>query len=149
MFRHEVPTHLGVVDKLILGLSARQLMLVLAGLTAAHVTWTHVSAWGWMPLVARAAMAAAAGWVFVIAALVRPHGRGLDEWAFAVARYTALPKVSVWQPASACDSYPIAAPAPAPARDREIDRRDWSAPDHGVLTAPARLSAGACPRSSR
>ena len=97
MFRHEIPTHLGVQDKLILGLSARQLMLVLAGLTAAHAVWSQLAALAWLPLAARVALACAVAAVFLAAALVRPHGRGLDEWAFAIDRYAALPKVSIWR----------------------------------------------------
>src|SRR5437763_1155215 len=99
MFRHEIPTHLGVQDKLILGLSARQLLLLLAGLLAAHAAWTRLTRLAWLPLGVTVAAAGAVVMVFAVAALVRPHGRPLDGWAFALARYAALPRVSVWRPA--------------------------------------------------
>ena len=124
MFRHEIPTHLGVQDKLILGLSARQLMLVLAGLTAAHAVWSQLAAVAWLPLAARVALACAVAAVFLAAALARPHGRGLDEWAFAVARYAALPKVSVWRPIAAGVAHSIGAET---GRDPAEAQRAWHA----------------------
>jgi hypothetical protein len=97
--RHEIPTHLGVRDKLVLGLSARQVMVVLAGLAAAHATWTRLGDLPWLPLPARLAAACAVVALFASVAVIRPQGRGLDAWAFALARYAALPKFSVWRPA--------------------------------------------------
>ena len=34
----------------------------------------------------------------LVLAFVRPHSRGLEEWAFVALRYIAIPKTAVWQP---------------------------------------------------
>ena len=48
--------------------------------------------------VARLGLAAAGVAVAAAVALVRPYGRGLEEWAFVALHYLAVPKLSVWRP---------------------------------------------------
>jgi PrgI family protein len=110
--RHEIPTHLNVEDKLLLGLSVRQFTVLLAGASAAYGVWSG-SPGSWpAPLLY--------GLVAVVAltsaglAFVRPLGRGLEEWAFALAHYWAMPKLVVWRPAE---------PAPT---DWRPDGADWA-----------------------
>jgi hypothetical protein len=94
--RHEVPTHLNVEDKLLLGLSVRQFTVLLAGASAAYGIWSGAPDWPaplLYGLVATVAVAAAG------LAFVRPLGRGLEEWAFALAHYWAMPKLVAWRPA--------------------------------------------------
>lgn len=121
MLRHEIPTHLDVQDKVLLGLTARQAMHLLIGLAAAAFVWTHLSSGDVLPLAAR--LAAAACWLCaaVVAALVRPHGRGVEEWAVVVLRYLATPRCAVWRPAPC--------PAPPGTPDGDADAAAAGSPD--------------------
>src|SRR6266540_7416663 len=101
MFRHEIPNHLDVQDRLVAGLTARQLALVLCGLTLAHGAWSRLEHVAWLPLAARAAAAVAVAACFLAIALVRPQGTGLDRWAFALLRHATAPAVCVWRPGAA------------------------------------------------
>ena len=91
--RHEIPTHLGVSDRAVLGLSVRQLLAAAVGLALAHAA-------GDLPLPLPLRLGAAA---LVIAATVplvfwRPAGRPLEEWALVLLRYHGAPRVAVWRP---------------------------------------------------
>ena len=94
--RHEVPTHLNVEDKLLLGLSVRQFTVLLAGASGAYGIWSGAPDWP-APLLYGLVAAVALGAAGL--AFVRPLGRGLEEWAFALAHYRAMPKLVVWRPA--------------------------------------------------
>ena len=92
--RHEIPTHLGVADKAVLGLTMRQLLSAACGLALAH------AAVGDLPLPLALRLGAGA---LVLAATLplvfwRPAGRPLDEWAFVLLRYRAMPRAAVWRP---------------------------------------------------
>ena len=93
--RHEIPTHLNVEDKAFIGLSVRQLMNLIVGLSTAYAIW---NGWPALPLPLRAAMAGACLIVALALTLVRPGGRPLEEWAFVALHYLATPKTSVWRP---------------------------------------------------
>ena len=70
---HEIPTHLQVEDKPLLGLSARQLAYLLAGASAAYALWQQGAG---LPPGPRAALAAACLLVAATVALLRPLGAG-------------------------------------------------------------------------
>ena len=93
--RHETPTHLNVEDRAFYGLTARQLLWLTVGCAGAYGLWAQ---WPALPASARLALAALCLVCGVVLALVRPHGRGLEEWGVVGLRYAALPKVSVWRP---------------------------------------------------
>ena len=93
--RHEIPTHLNVEDKALYGLSVRQVMYLTSGCSLGYGLWNHAA---YLPIEVRAAGAAGCALVALIFALVRPHGRGLEEWAFVVLRFAAVPRVSGWRP---------------------------------------------------
>ena len=93
--RHEIPTHLNVEDKAFIGLSVRQLMNLIVGLSTAYAIWND---WPGLPLPVRAAMAGACLIVALALTLIRPGGRPLEEWAFVALHYVATPKTSVWRP---------------------------------------------------
>jgi hypothetical protein len=97
--RHEIPTHLGVDDRALLGLTMRQVMFLMLGCAAAYWLWSE---WPGFPGSARAAAATAALLAAAFVAFLRPHGRALEEWAFVAARYAALPKGAAWRRASEC-----------------------------------------------
>ena len=124
---HEIPTHLQVEDKPLLGLSARQLAYLLAGASAAYALWQQGAG---LPPGPRAALAAACLLVAATVALLRPLGRGLDEWAVVVLRAAAVPRRSRWRPRE---------PAPP---DREPCGAAWAefAPHPGWLAPPGRAA---------
>jgi len=93
--RHEIPTHLSVEDKAFYGLSARQFMYLTVGLATSYGLWNQLL---YLPVAARLALAVACFALAAALALVRPHGRGLEEWAFVALHYAAAPKASVWRP---------------------------------------------------
>jgi hypothetical protein len=93
--RHEIPTHLNVEDRAFYGLTARQLMWLMVGCAGGYGLWTQ---WPDLPAGLRLALAGVCLALAVALALVRPQGRGLEEWAFVALHYAALPKVSAWRP---------------------------------------------------
>ena len=93
--RHELPTHLNVEDKAFVGLSVRQLMNLIVGLSTAYAIWND---WPSLPLPVRATLAGACLLAALALTLVRPGGRPLEEWAFVALHYLATPKTSVWRP---------------------------------------------------
>ena len=94
MGRHEIPTHLGVADKAVLGLTMRQLLSAAAGLSLAY------GAAGDLPLPLPLRLCAAALVLAAVLPLVfwRPAGRPLEEWVFVLLRYRAVPRTAVWRP---------------------------------------------------
>ncbi|MGD9893044.1 MAG: PrgI family protein [Dehalococcoidia bacterium] len=93
--RHEIPTHLNVEDKVLYGLSVRQVMYLTVGCAAGYAIWNQ---WPDLALVIRLGLAVACLALAAAIALVRPHGRGLEEWVFVALHYLAVPKVTVWRP---------------------------------------------------
>lgn len=91
--RHEIPTHLNVEDKAVWGMSIPQVMNLTAGCAGTYSLWNQ---WPWMPLWAKAALAALSLLLTLAFTFVRPFGRRLDEWALVLLRYLATPKVGRW-----------------------------------------------------
>ena len=123
--RHETPTHLNVEDRAFYGLTVRQMMWLTVGCAGGYGLWIQ---WPGLPAGPRLAIAALCLVCAVMLALVRPHGRGLEEWGFVVLRYAAIPKVSVWRPRE-----------PQPAAWRR------HGPDWAELTPRVRWEAGTPP----
>lgn len=94
-WRHEIPTHLNVEDKAFYGLTARQVMVLIAGASSGYGLWNQ---WPALPMALRIGLAASCMFLAAAIAFVRPHGRGLEEWAFVAVHYITLPKTSVWRP---------------------------------------------------
>jgi hypothetical protein len=92
---HEIPTHLNVEDKAFFGLAVRQVMVLTVGLAAGYGLWTG---WPYLLPLLRGGIAAAGLLLAVLLALVRPHGRGLEEWLFVAVHYARTPRASVWRP---------------------------------------------------
>ncbi len=92
--RHEIPTHLNVEDRAFYGLSVRQFMYLMVGAAGSYGMWNQ-----WPELMAAARIAVALTWFSIAAAfaLIRPSGRGLEEWAFVAMHYLAVPKQAVWR----------------------------------------------------
>ena len=94
MERHEIPTHLGVEDRAFAGLTMRQLMTVGVGFALAYSAGNDIP----LPELLRLALAAVIAAAAVALTLCRPGGRSLDDWAFVLLRYGALPRLFVWRP---------------------------------------------------
>jgi hypothetical protein len=122
-YKHKIPIHLEVEDHLIAGLSARQLLLIGAGLALGYLVWSNLLAlnatpWGWLLSLGIALLPALLG---TVAAFFRPASRGLEEWAMVGCVSLAQPKQYVW---AALPDEPERAPEtqaalPAPAREEE------------------------------
>lgn len=116
MERHEIPTHLGVEDRAFAGLTMRQLMTLGVGLALAYSAGNDLP----VPTALRLALAGAVAVLSLVLALCRPGGRALDDWAFVLLRYCALPRLGVWRSGS-CEGAPLVVSArhevilPAPA----------------------------------
>ena len=95
--RHEIPTHLNVEDRVVLGLTLRQLMVLMFGCAAAYGQWSQ---WTLLPAELRITLAIGCLVAAMLLALARPHGRPLEEWGFAALRYAAVPKATVWRAAA-------------------------------------------------
>lgn len=96
--RHEIPTHLNVEDKAFYGLSVRQVMYLSVGVSGAYSLWNALPD---LALGVRIGLATACVLAAIVLALLRPYGRGLEEWAFVALHYLAIPRSSVWRPRTA------------------------------------------------
>lgn len=94
MDQHEIPTHLGVEDRLFWGLTARQVAILVCGASCASWVWNSLS---WLPGPTGGVLAALVALLGAALALIRPAGRGLEEWGFAWLHYVALPRASIWR----------------------------------------------------
>lgn len=92
---HEIPTHLNVEDRIVFGLTARQALHLMSGLSGAYGLWTQWPDW---PLPVRTALALASVLGALLFAFWQPRGRPLEEWAFAALRYVTIPRASTWRP---------------------------------------------------
>jgi hypothetical protein len=103
--RHELPTHLAVEDRILAGLTMRQLMLLLGGLPGAYAGWVQSEA---LPLALRLALTTLGLALTLATALWRPGGQDLMTWALLLLRYLSLPKRCVWRPVPTADPAPVA-----------------------------------------
>ena len=118
--RHEIPTHLSVSDRAVLGLTMRQLLAAACGLALAHAAWADLP----LPPALRLAAAAPVLGATLLLVFCRPAGRPLEEWALVLLRYRFAPRAAVWRPrerplppraAREVVLPPLAEPPPGPA----------------------------------
>jgi hypothetical protein len=93
MQRHEVPTHLQIEDQAFAGLTMRQLMVVIIGLALAYAAVSNLP----VLLPVRIAVGVLVLGTATICSLWQPGGRPLEDWAFVLLRYVAIPRVVVWR----------------------------------------------------
>jgi hypothetical protein len=124
--RHEIPTHLNVEDKAFAGLTMRQLLTAAVGLGLAYGAASELP----LPMPLRLTAAGLVLIAVALAALWRPADRPLEDWAFVLLRYWAVPRVAVWRPRrldidrrDATASYEVVVPEPAWARARRLRPR--------------------------
>lgn len=115
MNRHEIPTHLNVEDKAFAGLTMRQLMTAAVGLGLAYSAASELP----LPIPVRLMAAGVVLIAVALLALWRPAERPLEDWAFVLLRYWALPRLAVWRPrrvdldkAEATPTYEVLVPEP-------------------------------------
>src|SRR5579859_7164609 len=107
--RQEIPTHLEVEDRILFGLTLRQGIIALVGLSIGYIVyaqsgqlpWPTTSGGGHPPLALRIVVASIPPLLAVALAVIQPMGRPLEEWVFALMRYVSLPKRCVWRPRGA------------------------------------------------
>ena len=90
--RHEIPTHLDTPDRILLGLTLRQMLVLAAGIATSFWLGNFL---GW-PL--GFAIAAPGGLITFSVSFIKPGGRGLEDWALAIARYMLTPRIYSWRP---------------------------------------------------
>jgi hypothetical protein len=93
---HEVPTHLNVEDKVLLGLTVRQFLYLLVGSSASYSVWNQTAEL-FPPL--HVMLSVVCLGLTVAFALLRPAQRPLEEWLAAGLVYAASPRRATWQPA--------------------------------------------------
>jgi hypothetical protein len=96
--QHEIPTHLNVEDKVLLGLTVRQLLYLMVGCSLGYGCWGQTSA---LAVGLRVALAAGCVLLAALFALVRPLDRSLEEWVVAAVCYLAAARTATWQPPAA------------------------------------------------
>jgi hypothetical protein len=94
-FRHEVPTHLDVEDKVLFGLNVRQFLYLLVGSSASYALWEQTAGLSDLLRASGVCLCAALTLAF---ALLRPADRALEEWLAAALVFVALPHRATWQP---------------------------------------------------
>jgi hypothetical protein len=97
---HQVPTHMNMPDKLVFGLTAKQLLITLVGGSAGYDIWIHLHillAYGLLGLLARLALSLIPAAMALSFALVTVAGRPLETWALVWLRYLSQPKTYVWR----------------------------------------------------
>ncbi len=98
MERHEVPTHLLVRDKVVFGLTVKQLFTLGTGLVAAYSLWPAITLDRWhltlvVRLVSMTLIMGCAG----IAAFVVIARQPVDAWVIHWAAYVTQPRCLVWR----------------------------------------------------
>lgn len=90
---HEIPTHLDVEDKVVFGLTVRQLLYLMVGFSLGYGLWDQPSV---LPETVRLGLAGACVLAAALFALVRPLGRPLEQWLVAGVCFLAIPRQAVW-----------------------------------------------------
>jgi hypothetical protein len=103
MTRHEIPTHLNVEDKAFAGLTMRQLMTAAVRLGLAYGVASELP----LPMPVRLAAAGVVMVAVAVMAVWRPAGRPMEDWAFVLLRYWAVPRVAVWRPREVSASFEV------------------------------------------
>lgn len=97
-YKHKIPLHLEVEDHIMAGLTARQLLLIGAGLAVGYLIWSNLNS-----LTQSSAGLILAGLVCLLpvmaglaVAFFRSGSRGLEEWAVVGLIYLVQPKYYLW-----------------------------------------------------
>ena len=91
---YEIPTHLQVEDVLIAGLTPRQLLRLVAGVSLAYAVWDQLT---FLPVALRGGITVGTAVLGVVFALVQPGDRPLDQWTFSAALFLVSPSQWRWR----------------------------------------------------
>jgi hypothetical protein len=92
--RHELPTHLGTVNKPFLGLALSQFFALVGAVAGGVILAGHLPIT--VPLLARLAAGVLFAGVLTVLILLRPAGKTLLEWGRIVRVYAGQARVTVW-----------------------------------------------------
>ena len=97
---HKVPTHMSLPDKVVFGLTARQLLLLLIGCSLGYNLWLHLGALEALALIGqvlRIGMALIPTAIAAALALISVADRPLEVWLLVLVRYWQRPQVYLWR----------------------------------------------------
>ena len=100
MQAHKVPTHMAMPDRILFGLTPKQLLTTLIGCSIGYDIWLHLwilLTYGIAGLVARLICSLVPAGIALSAALISVAGRPVEVWALVVLRYLLQPKAYVWR----------------------------------------------------
>src|SRR5579884_1137051 len=100
--RHTTPTHLETPDKILFGLTARQLFLLLLGISLSYSLWLHLEwvipvSWLVPGMLLHLVCALPPVLLSLLVAFLTVAERPLELWAIVGLRYLVQPKTAVWQ----------------------------------------------------
>jgi hypothetical protein len=97
---HKVPTHMSLPDKVVFGLTARQLLLMLIGCSLSYNLWLHLGALEAIALpgqVLHIALALVPAVCAATLALISVADRPQEVWFLVLVRYWQRPRIYVWR----------------------------------------------------
>jgi hypothetical protein len=97
---YKVPTHMSLPDKVVFGLTARQLLLLLIGCSLGYNLWLHLGALDALALpgqLVRTALALVPAVCAAALALISVADRPLEVWFLVLVRYWQRPRIYVWR----------------------------------------------------
>ena len=97
---HKVPTHMSMPDKVVFGLTARQLLILLIGCSASYDLWLQLHAlspYTALGLIVRVGIAVVPAVAATALALISVAGRPLEAWSLVLFRYWQRPQTYVWR----------------------------------------------------
>ncbi len=97
---HKVPTHMSLPDKVVFGLTARQLLLLLIGCSLGYNLWLRLGALEALALpgqVLRIALALIPAAIAAAVALISVADRPLEVWLLVLLRYWQRPRIYLWR----------------------------------------------------
>jgi len=97
---HKVPTHMSMPDKVVFGLTARQLLILLIGCSASYDLWLQLHAlnpYTALGLIARLGITVLPAVAATALALISVAGRTLEAWSLVLFRYWQQPQTYVWR----------------------------------------------------
>ncbi len=97
---YKVPTHMNLPDKVVFGLTARQLLLLLFGCSLGYNLWLHLSVLEALALpwqVLRIVLALVPAVCAATLALISVADRPLEVWFLVLVRYWQRPRIYVWR----------------------------------------------------
>ena len=126
---HVNPTQLGAPEKLLWGLTGRQLFILALGCSLGYRLWAACAfllASGLAGFGIRLLLAALPVLLALACATIQPGGRFLETWAILLLRYSCKQKQVVWCSVQVQDRF-----ARAPAHGRQAAGNDGAAGEEG------------------